>query len=185
MHRIAFATALFFLATGFTTCDQFQEVPIKSADDGPPTVFNGIWQRDVSDGNGQWRELRLNGGVDIDYTATPGEQMLAVGGGVDGDGLHIARVIAISDFQCCKGHLCSGVQHRQFVDEERQDPPSQVAGTMVSNGIWGYIDVDVPVCPAGSTYGRYGFNWHTEAIDFFGTWGVANGGTIHYQFGAI
>jgi hypothetical protein len=179
MYRAALAAVVFLLATGFTNCDQFEQVPIKGANDGAPTVFNGIWQ------GGEWRALRLNGNPSIDYTATPGESLLAVGGGVDGDGLHIARVIAISDFQCCKGHVCTGVQHKEFHDDEQQDAPSQAAGTMVSNGIWGYIGVEVPVCAAGSTYGRYDFTWHTDVIDFFGTWGVADGGLIHYQFGSI
>jgi hypothetical protein len=156
--RITFALLLFFLATGFTECDAFEDVTVPVTDSEPPVPFNGIWYQ------GDYTVLTFEQ-QPVLYTAEPGEPLVIVAGGLDRGGVRSVTFAGSSGMTCCRRRVCSTYQTLTEPNVQTQDG---AVGSTVSNGVWASTGMTVPGCDARSTSGSWSYTWQVTVEDFHG-----------------
>jgi hypothetical protein len=156
--RVAFALMLFFLATGFTECDSFEQVTVPATDTEQPVPFNGIWYQ------GEYKVLTFEQ-QPVLYTAEPGEPLVIVVGGLDRGGVRSVTLTGQTSMTCCRRRVCSTYQ---TLTEPNVQTQNGTVGSTVSNGVWTSTGMTVPSCDARSTSGSWRYSWQVTVEDFHG-----------------
>ncbi|HVK72223.1 MAG TPA: hypothetical protein VM734_02845 [Kofleriaceae bacterium] len=155
---LCLAPFLLVLATGFTSCDYFDNVTVPASDRRAPDTYDGVYR-------GSEYVILSQSNQSFDYTLAPGVTVMAVSSAIDSGGLKKLTMSTSSASTCCNGDLCRQVQGLTAPKIEEQ---RGTVGSTVSNGIWLYSSVKVPTCPDGMTLEWFSFSWRTVAEDFHG-----------------
>lgn len=151
-----FAAGLFFLATGFTECEEyFTDVRVPPSDSDRPLPFGGVY--DVT--SAEYLALQF-GTSPLTYQAAAGQSFVIVGGGVDNGGVKDVELDVEWHLYCIDSPL--------VIDSDRYTLRASQAGrpgATVSSGVYAAELVTVPECDHGVP-GVYRMTFRATAVDF-------------------
>lgn len=163
------------LATGFTDCDDFDQVKVPTSDTTAPFTYDGV----IS--HGEWAKGVFTGDAFV-YPITQSDSVLAVSSALDGGGLESLTMHATIRYTCCA--IIGACSSFRTIEETQSDQQIGGPGSTVSNGIYLYRGIDsddLRRCPPGMKVGTFRFSWFTEGEDFFGNTVRGKTQVIEYQ----
>jgi hypothetical protein len=162
-NALFLAPVALLLATGATECDAWSTVTVPSSDSTPPDVYDAIWWES------EYIEIK-NHDQPLTYHLAAGEEVLALGSGLDWGGTKKVTMTREWSWRCCTvGNICSITQSSAtaLTDTQPGGP-----GSTVQQGMWLGQSVEVPnlatLCNAGWFPTFWRFRWQTSAENYFG-----------------
>lgn len=161
MHKTALALSplLLLLCMGSTDCEAYSLVTVPTSDSTAPDTYDGIWW------DGEYQDLGSQD-ASVVYHITPGEQVIAIGSGLDQGGVKKVVMAPEMSWTCCSGGVCSNTSS---IMASITDTQGGGVGSTVSNGLWVGTGVTMPAaspCNAGWTLKSWSWSWRTTATNY-------------------
>ena len=161
-HALFLAPVALLLATGATECDAWEDTTVPASDSTAPDVYDAVWYQ------GTYEEIDVHS-QPLTYHLTPGEEIIALGSGLDSGGVKKISMTRELSWTCCTfGNVCSTSQTSATALTDTQ---AGGVGSTVSEGMW--LGQAVEFDPAGLCNNfywptSYTFRWRTTAENYHG-----------------